>query len=306
MPAGKKRGGRARRLRIVRSLPALPRRAEDAHKVDFGRVLLIAGSPGMTGAATFAAEATLRSGAGLVLVGCPKTLNPILEVKLTACMTLPLPETRQGTLRRRAARDILALSEKWTTLAIGPGLSTHPETRDLVLNVLPKWKGEIVVDADALNHCATDLEVLRRCHDRVVLTPHPGEFSRLTGLSTKDIQKDRAGTASRFAREHRVVLVLKGSGTVVSDGERIFTNRSGNPGMATAGSGDVLTGMIAAMLGQGLEPFAAASLAVALHGKAGDLAAKEVGQVSMTAEDLLDSIPAAIRNHGRGRSKRST
>lgn len=304
MAAGRKKTGRAKRLRTVRALKVLPRRPRGAHKVDFGRVLIVASSPGMTGAATLAAEATLRAGAGMVLVGCPKGLNPILEVKLTASMTLPLPQTREGTIRRRARREILALSETWNTLAVGPGLSTHPETQDLVLSVLPKWKGEIVVDADALNHVATDPTVLLRCHDRLVITPHPGEFSRLTGTPKSEIQKDRARRAAAFSREFGVITVLKGRGTVVTDGERVYTNRTGNPGMATAGSGDVLTGVIAGLLGQGMDAFDAACLGVHLHGRAGDLGAKDVGEISLTAEDILAYLPAAIRRHGqrKGRS----
>ena len=306
MPTGRRRVEKGPRLRTVRALATLPKRRKDAHKADFGKVLLVAASPGMTGAAALAAEATLRAGAGMVLVGCPKGLNPILEVKLTACMTRPLPETRQGTLRRRAGREILALSDAWQTLAVGPGLSTHPETRDLVLTVLPKWRGKIVVDADALNHVATETDVLRRCHHEVILTPHPGEFSRLTGEPTDRIQKDRRGSAAAFARKFGVITVLKGEGTVVTDGKRVFVNGTGNPGMATAGSGDVLTGVLAGLLAQGLDPFAAACLGVHLHGLAGDLAARQIGEVSMTAGEILDSLPAAIQKHQRrGRKRRS-
>lgn len=300
MPKGRRKtkGGR---LRQVRALPRLPRRRKDAHKADFGRVLVVGSSPGMTGAAALAADAALRAGAGMVLVGCPKSLNPILEAKLTACMTRPLPETRQGTLRRRAGREILALSVTWETLAIGPGLSTHPETRDLVLSVLPNWSGGAVVDADALNHIATLPAILHRCDAPIVLTPHPGEFSRLSGLSVAEVQKDRSGTAVAFAKEYGVITVLKGHGTVVTDGGRIYTNRTGNPGMATAGSGDVLTGAIAGLMAQGFEPFDAARLGVYLHGLAGDLAAGEVGEASVTAEEILASLPGAIRKHERKR-----
>ena len=298
MAAGRKKT-KEKGPRSVRAVPRIPRRPRGAHKTDFGRLLLVAGSPGMTGAATLAASGAIRAGAGLVLVGCPKGVNDILEVKLTSCMTQPLPETREGTLRRRAGRDILALSEKWETLAVGPGLSTHTQTRDLVLYILPRWKGAIVVDADGLNHLATDIGVLRRCHDRIVLTPHPSEFSRLSAIPTGRVQKDRAGDAVRFAQHHGVVTVLKGQGTVVTDGERVYTNRTGNPGMATAGSGDVLTGVIAAWLAQGLGPFEAAQLGVYLHGLAGDLAAKAVGEVSLTAEDLLEYLPDAVRKHQR-------
>ena len=300
MPAGRRKK-RERSPRRVRSVPALPRRPRDSHKGDYGRVLIVAGSPGMTGAATLAGKSALRAGAGLVLVACPAGLNTILEVKLTSCMTRPMPETREGTLRRRAARDILALSDTWNTLAIGPGLSNHPETCALVLSVLPRWKGAMVVDADALSHIATDVSVLGRCHERMILTPHPGEFSRLTGLEPSVIQDDRSGTAARFAREHQAVIVLKGHRTVVTDGERAYTNQSGNPGMATAGSGDVLTGSIGALLGQGMVPFDAARLGVHLHGIAGDLAARSLGEVSVTAEDILDHLPAAIRKHTRKR-----
>ena len=304
MPARKKAPGRGKGLRLVRALKPLPRRPRGAHKVDFGRVLLVASSPGMTGAATLAAEATLRAGAGMVLVACPEGLNPILEVKLTASMTLPLPETREGTLGRRGGREILALSEKWSTLAVGPGLSNHPETRDLVLSLLPKWRGEIVVDADALNHVATNPGILKRCRDRLVITPHPGEFSRLTGTPKSEIQKDRAKRAAGFAKKFGVITVLKGQGTVVTDGERAYTNRTGNPGMATAGSGDVLTGVIAGLLAQGIQAFDAACLGVHLHGLAGDLGAKEVGEISLTAEDILTYLPAAFRRFARTKRKR--
>jgi NAD(P)H-hydrate epimerase len=298
MPASRRKT-KVLRTRRVRGLAGIPERPHAAHKGDFGRVLIVAGSPGMTGAAALAGESALRAGAGMALVACPEGCNPILEVKLTSCMTRPLPQTKAGTISKRAIKEILALQETWPVLAIGCGISTHRECRDLVLGVLPKWKGPLVVDADGLTHVATRTEVLEECHEDIVLTPHPGEFARLSGKSIRSIQGRRSEAAAEFAAAHKVVTVLKGSGTVVTDGERVYVNGTGNPGMATAGSGDVLTGIIGGLLGQGVAPFEASALGVHLHGLAGDIAARDVGEVSLVAEDLVTYLPRAVQRHQR-------
>jgi len=276
-------------------LPVLPVRAREAHKGDFGHALIMAGSPGMTGAGCLAALAAQRAGAGLVTLAVPESLNAIVEAKLTSAMSLPLPEPGMPVLGLDAARLILDMAQRFRAVAVGPGLGRVAETREAV-RLLVRWLGcPAVIDADGLNALADDLEPLDKAPASRILTPHPGEMARLLGTGdTRRVQRDREGTAARFAREHGVVLALKGAGTVVTDGERVFVNPTGNPGMATGGTGDVLTGLTAGLLCQGLEPFEALQLAVFVHGLAGDMAARDVGELSMTAEDLLERVPEAF------------
>lgn len=275
----------------------LPKREAGAHKGDFGHVLVVAGSRGMTGAACLASQGALLCGSGLVTLGLPKSLLPIAARKLTEVMTLPLAETPAGTLSRRAEGSILDfLKKKAGVLALGPGLSQNPKTQALVRSLLPKLKTPCVLDADGINALAGRAALLKKIRTVLILTPHPGEFSRLTGQPTKKIQADRKRAALAFAKRTGVIVVLKGHGTVVAapDG-RIAINKTGNPGMASGGCGDVLTGMIASFLGQGIEPFEAARLAAHLHGLAGDLAVKKRGEASLIASDLLEYLPAAFR-----------
>jgi len=278
----------------VRRIPDLPLRRPDAHKGTFGRVLVLAGSTGMVGAAALAGDSALRAGAGLVTVATPRSVYPILAAKLTCCLTRPLPETRSGTLSAAALDEILKLAEASDVIALGPGLGRARGTTALVHHLVSELDRPMVVDADGLNALADQPVILKRAKAARILTPHPGEMSRLTGREIPGIQKSRIESARRFAEEYGVVLLLKGHGTVVSDGERVFVNRTGNPGMASGGAGDTLTGVIAALAGQGLVPFDAAVLGAHVHGLAGDIAAKRVGQVSLIATDVLNALPQAF------------
>ena len=260
-------------------------------------MLVIAGSRGMIGAACLATEAVLRSGAGLVLLACPASVQPLAAVKMTCAMTWPLPENADGALSEEGQKDILTLADRYDVVAIGPGLTQSPETMKLLFSTIPRLGKPLVVDADALNILAKDLTVLQRGARTSILTPHPGEMSRLTRKSINELQMNREEIAGDFAKKHRVVLLLKGRRSVITDGVRFAVNETGNPGMATAGSGDVLTGVVAGLLAQGLSPFDAARLAAHLHGLAGDIAAREVGPVGMLACDILDRIPKAIQAH---------
>ncbi len=280
-------------------LPPLPPRRSDSHKGDYGRVLVVAGSRGMTGAACLAAMAALRSGAGIVTLGIPESQQPVAASHLVSAMTLPLPETPRGTLSAEAATEILAAAGDFTVLAIGPGLSVHAETVACVRRVLRQAELPVVVDADGLNALAGHGSILRERSRPTVLTPHPGEYRRLD----PDAPRDPAGQEARvrrFAAAHRAVVALKTHETIVSDGERLHRNETGNPGMATGGSGDVLTGVVAGLLAGGqLDPFVATCLAVHVHGMAGDRARDRLGEISMTAEDILDSLASAFVDYQR-------
>jgi NAD(P)H-hydrate epimerase len=277
----------------VTVVPKLPPRREDSNKGTFGRVLVISGSRGMSGAAVLSGSAALRAGAGLVRVAVPSEILPLVAVGNPCYMTAPMPQDEHGRFAGAAEAELLALAQANTVVAMGPGLGRSPAITALVSAVVTQVRVPLVLDADGLNALHTDR--LRERRAPLVMTPHPGEFSRLTGLDIPTIQSRRQELAARFAFEHGVVLVLKGSGSVVTDGRRVYINTTGNPGMATAGSGDVLTGVVAALLAQGLEPFAAAQLGVYLHGSAGDLARAAVGEVGMVASDLLLHLPQAIR-----------
>ena len=274
----------------------LPRRPRSAHKGTFGHAGLIAGSVGKTGAAAMAAQAALRVGAGLVTVATPTSVNDILEAKLLEVMTIPMPETKARTLARSALDRLLLFANARSAMALGPGLTTHPETIELIHALVPRIEKPAVLDADALNAMAGRVDLLRECKAPLILTPHPGEMARLEEHATSQmINADRVGIATRFARARRVFVVLKGARTVIAnpDGQGAICP-TGNPGMATAGTGDVLTGMIMGLLAQGLSPWDAARCGTYLHGLAGDLAATRLGTTGMIAGDLIDQIPHAI------------
>ncbi len=277
-------------------LPPLPPRAGDANKGAFGRVLVIAGSRGMSGAAVLCGSSALRGGAGLVRVATPQAIRPEVAVGNPCYMTTPLQEDDVGQVGRTAIPELLSMAEASDVVALGPGLGRGPEVTDVVTALLATVDRPLVLDADGLNAIGQNHAALKSDASRI-LTPHPGEFARLTGHDIKTVQASRRESASQYAKANGVVLVLKGQGTIVTDGHQIYQNTSGNPGMATGGAGDVLTGVIAALLGQGLEPFAAAQLGVYLHGRAGDLVAQELGEAGMIASDLLSRLPLAIREH---------
>ncbi len=276
---------------------ALPLRRPSSHKGTFGHAGIIAGSIGKTGAAAMAARAALRVGAGLVTIAVPSSVNNVLEAKLLEAMTVPMPETKARTFSRTALNRFIEFIAAKTAIAIGPGLSTHPETVELVHALAKHLDRPSVIDADALNALAGRPSILTTCKMPPILTPHPGEMARLEAEATpKSINANRISVATRFAQERGVFLVLKGARTVVArpDGVTAICS-TGNPGMATAGTGDVLTGMIVGLLAQGLASWEAACAAVYLHGSAGDLAAAGKGQVGLLAGDIIEEVPFAIK-----------
>lgn len=274
----------------------LPRRRTAAHKGDLGRVLVIAGSAGMTGAACLCAEAALRVGAGLVTVGCPASINDILEVKLTEVITFPLPETYERTLDTRALALILDLADQADVLAIGPGLSRQPDTAVLVRRLVARAERPMVIDADGLNALADTAALLEGDHAPTVLTPHPGEMGRLMEVRPEEVQANRLHFVEAATNRFQSVIILKGACTLIAEqGRPLMVNPTGNPGMASGGTGDVLTGMVAGLMAQGLLPFEAAAAAAYLHGLAGDLAAGQVGEASLLAGDVLRALPEALK-----------
>ena len=275
----------------------LPRRQPSSHKGTFGHAGIIAGSVGKTGAAAMVARAALRVGAGLVTVAIPASVNDVLEAKLLEAMTVPMPETKARTFARTALDRLVAFMAARTALAIGPGLSTHHETVELVQALMKQLDRPAVLDADALNALTGRTALLASCKTPPIITPHPGEMARLEADATpQSINSDRIGTASRFARARGLFVVLKGARTVVArpDGA-VAICPTGNPGMATGGTGDVLTGMMVGLLAQGMPSWEAACAATYLHGAAGDLAASRKGQAGLIAGDMIEEIPYALR-----------
>ncbi|GJL56250.1 MAG: bifunctional NAD(P)H-hydrate repair enzyme Nnr [Nitrospirales bacterium] len=275
----------------------LPQRSQDSHKGTCGHTGLIAGSPGKTGSAALAAQAALRTGAGLVTIATPQSAQASLDAKLFEVMTLGMPETKSRTLSRTALKPLLAFAKERDAIALGPGISTHVETGKLIRQLLPTLTQHCVIDADGLNVLAEHLPLLSSCKNIPILTPHPGEMARLLGhTSAHTINQDRLGFAQNFANTHKVILVLKGARTIVAhpDGQTAIC-ATGNPGMASAGMGDALTGVIVSFLAQGLLPWDAARAGVCLHGLAGDLAAKQLGQAGLIASDLIDHLPHALQ-----------
>ncbi len=270
-------------------------RDPDAHKGTAGHVAVLSGSRGKTGAATLICQGAARVGAGLVTLFVPESLNPILEVKLTEAMTWPVAENEDQSPSLSATADILAVLKGKQALAMGPGISLNPSTQSLVMELIQQSPCPMVLDADALTAAAEHLSVLGKSSQPVILTPHPGEMARLIRGSTRDVQEDRLGMASAFSRQHGVVLVLKGHGTVVASPDgAVALNSSGTPAMASGGMGDALTGMIAGFLGQGFDPFQAACLGVYVHGAAAERCFGHVASRGLLASDLLDEVPRVI------------
>ncbi len=272
----------------------LPPRSPEAHKGDFGRVVIVAGSLGMSGAAALSARAALRAGAGLVTVATPQSVQPVVAGLGSEFMTVPLAD-EDGCVATQAIDRVLDLHAD--VVAVGPGLGAGPEVAAFVRALLDRSEAPLILDADALNACAGEPAVLVGREDRpVIITPHPGEMARLIGCATEDVQANRVGVASEFAARHAVTVVLKGYRTIIATpaGE-VFVNPTGSPGMATPGSGDVLTGMLAAALAQLLDPVTACQLAVYLHGAAGELAEADEGEMSMVAGDIVSHIGDAAQ-----------
>ncbi len=280
----------------------LPPRPFGSHKGTFGHLLVLAGSAGKTGAAAMAAEAALRAGAGLVTLGVGASLLDLLAAKLTEAMTLPLPEPPGARALGRAALDpIREFLEPKSTVALGPGLGTHPETGELVRRLARELPQAMVIDADGLNNLAADPACLQGAAGPRILTPHPGEMGRLVGLSTQEVQARRLDLARETAARLGTTLVLKGAQTLVADpGGKVSLNNTGNPALASGGTGDVLTGLIGGFLAQGLAPWDAARLGVYLHGLAADCFAAQHGPRGMIAGDLLRLFPRVLGDFARG------
>lgn len=278
-----------------RPLPRLAPRAAGSHKGDFGRALLIGGSRGMAGAIALAGMACLRSGAGLVRLAVPDCCLETVARFEPSYMTLALPCDEHGRIADGAAPMLLPLVEQSTCLACGPGIGRSPELTYLVRELHRQAKQPLVIDADGLNALADAPAGLKDAAGPRVLTPHPVEFARLSGIAAAS-RSEQMEAARALAAEHQVVILLKGQRTLITDGSREAINSTGNPGMATGGTGDVLTGIITALVCQGLSAFDAAVLGAHVHGLAGDLAAKELGQVSMIARDLIQFLPQAFKS----------
>ncbi len=282
-------------MKIIKNIPKLKPRAVDAHKGIFGKVAVIAGSFGMSGAAALAGRAALRSGAGLVRVAVPRSILPIVAAIEPAFTTVPLADDSAGRISSKAINAILDVVSENDCVAFGPGVGVTASLHNVTQMLIEQKALRLIIDADGLNN----LSIIPDWHEKrkanAVLTPHPGEMKRLwSGLMREDMPAERTEQAATFARHTGTVIVLKGAGTVVTDGERTYTNKTGNPGMATAGSGDVLTGVITALAGQGLDNFDAAVLGVYIHGLAGDIAAQRLGQVSMMTTDIIEALPQAF------------
>jgi NAD(P)H-hydrate epimerase len=277
--------------------PMLRHRDRQSHKGSFGHCLIIAGSTGKTGAAALSANSAVRAGSGLVTLAIPESLNPVLEIKTTEAMTAPLPDSGSGYLAACALPDIEGLLPGKDALAVGPGLGRAPETAALVQTLVQTVELPLVIDADGLNALAEDIAVLRRKRSSaLVLTPHPGEMARLLGRSVPEVEADRIALAREFARDYGVCLVLKGARTIIAspDGQAAI-NGSGNPGMASGGMGDVLTGIICSLLGQGYSARDACRLGVFIHGCAADLVARVKGEIGISASDVQEMLPYAYK-----------
>ena len=268
----------------------LPERNVNTHKGDYGKVLLLCGSVGYTGAAALAAMGALRAGAGLVYLGVPESIYTVEAVKLLEPIVIPLKD-QNGMLSADAIEKIATLTERMDAVLVGPGLGDSQGTYDVVRWVLNNFRGPVILDADGINVLKSHKDVLRGRTSPTILTPHEGEFQRIGG----DLCDGRVQAAVKLARDLGVIVVLKGYGTVITDGVTCYLNTTGNPGMAVGGSGDVLAGILIGLLGQGLDPLEAAACATWLHGAAGDICADEIGQYGMLPSDMLRVLPRLLK-----------
>ena len=280
-------------MQRITALPDPPARPAEAHKGTFGRVLIVAGSRGMSGAACLAGLGALRGGAGLVYLAVPEGILPIVASVEPSYLTIGLPEDDNGRLSAEAQSRLIEVIPGNSAIAIGPGWGQSPDLAELARRLYTTVELPLVVDADGLNSLANPPEALPNAPSPRILTPHPGEFARLLGTGISSVQNNREQMAAEFAEKNGVILVLKGQGTVITDGSRLAVNTTGNSGLATGGTGDVLTGLLAALLAQGMVPFEAAQLAVHLHGLAGDIAAERLSQPALIASDLPRYLPEA-------------
>jgi NAD(P)H-hydrate epimerase len=291
-----------------RAMFLMPERPRNSYKGDYGHVFVVAGSRGRTGAALMTAKACLRTGSGLLTLGVPESLLDIFQGRVTEEMTLPLPDRGNGTLDEKAIEKILGFASQYADIiAIGPGIGVSPDTERIVSRLVQTSPVPMVIDADGLNSLKNSIKTLRNAKSPVIITPHPGEMARLLNSRTEagsrqsnirtKIEKERITAAISFSQETGVHVVLKGVPTIIAAPEGdVYINTTGNPGMATAGSGDVLTGIISSLAGQGLNPLNAATLGVYLHGRAGDEAAKVKGEHSLIASDIIEFLPDTIRS----------
>jgi len=284
-------------MKRITELPPFPARPNDGHKGTFGRAMIIAGSRGMSGAAILSGLGALRGGAGLVYLAIPDSILDIVAAYEPSYLTLLQEDDDEGRLSAEAEEVLLEQADEMSAVAIGPGLGQSDDLESLVESLYQNLSVPMVVDADGLNNLMDSKSLLEKPASPRILTPHPGEFSRLCGLSIEEVQSNREDVAFYFAEKSGTVVVLKGPNTVVTDGERIFVNQTGNSGLATGGTGDVLTGLLTAVLAQNMEPFEAACLAVHLHGLAGDLGAEEKSQPSLIASDLPHFLTQAIKQY---------
>lgn len=274
-------------------------RPDDANKGTLGSLLCICGSFGMAGAAIMAGKAALRCGLGLLKTALPKSVYPIAAGAIFESVFFPLEETPDGKISKNNIDFLLSEAEKSSAVLIGCGLSVCDDSEELVNSFIENCSKPLVLDADALNCVAKNPDILKKAKAPIIITPHPGEMARLVKSTPKAVNENRAEIATDFAKEYGVVTVLKGAGTIIASPEgRMMINRTGNSGMATGGSGDVLAGMTGSLSAQGAKPFAAAAAAVYLHGLAGDIAAEKLGRISMLPTDLINEIPQAYKRCG--------
>ena len=271
-------------------LDFLPDRPAESHKGDYGKILLICGSVGFTGAAALAAMGALRSGAGLVYLCVPEEIYAIEASKLLEPIIIPLPG-ENGQLSQDAVTEISRLLKGKDAVLIGPGLGQSEKVRRVVMHVLSRFDGPVVLDADGINVICDHKDILRERTAPTILTPHIGEFVRIFS----EYKGENIADAQTFAQTYGVILLLKGHRTVITDGVTTYINRTGNPGMAVGGSGDVLAGMIVSLIGQGIAPLEAAAVSAWLHGKAGDICAQEIGQYGMLPSDMLKVLPRLLK-----------
>jgi len=282
-------------MQLIESIPKLRPRAIDAHKGDFGKVCIIAGSVGMSGAAALAGRSALRAGAGLVRVATPKSVLPIVASIEPSFTTIALPEDGAGRISAKAINTILDAVSENDAVAFGPGIGISGALQSVLEALLEQEGLRLLIDADGLNNLTRIKDWPARLKAKLILTPHPGEMKRLwSALFREPLPSERKQQAAQLAQRTKSIVALKGAGTVVTDGEKNYINKTGNPGMATAGSGDVLTGVITALMGQGLSNFDAVVLGVYIHGLAGDIAAEKIGQVSLMATDIISTLGKAF------------
>lgn len=279
--------------RLVREL--FPMRKRDTHKGDYGKVLLLCGSEGLTGAARLAAKAALRCGSGLVYLGVPEKIYPIVAAGAGSEIVFPLPCDGEGRLNLAALGPIAARMAQMDAVLLGPGLGRSDELTALCIRLVQTCRAPLVLDADGINALAAHMDVLRGSACPKVLTPHGGEFLRLGG---DPLSRDPVSEAMRISSQSGAIVLLKGCRTIVTDGKNVYRNTTGNPGLATGGSGDVLAGMIVSLLGQHVMPLEAAAAAAWLHGAAADLAAGELGEYSLLPEDVLRTLPRLLKKTG--------